>query len=53
MNTKQLNKLLNQIKGTPMTSKQIQFRAELRGKVFREEITVTQAHEIWKQTYGK
>jgi hypothetical protein len=51
--TKQLNKLMNQIKGVPMTPEQIRFRAELRGKVFRNEITVAQAHDIWKQTYGE
>ena len=44
---KELNKLLKEMAGKPMTKEQLKFRDELRKRVKNKEITVEEAHKIW------
>ena len=45
----ELNKLAKKILGNPMTEKQKRLLESLRQKVKAREITVQEAHKIWKE----
>lgn len=52
MNTiKELNKLVKEMMGKPMTKEQLRFQDELRARVKRGEITVQEGQKIWREKY--
>lgn len=46
---KEINKLVKQILGKPMTKKEKRLLDTLRQKVKNKEITISQAHAIWNK----
>jgi hypothetical protein len=50
---KNLNRLVKQMIGPRMTKEQLDFQDELRRKVKAKEITVDEAHRIWKDKYDQ
>jgi hypothetical protein len=51
MPAKELNKLIKEMLGKPMTKEQLAFQDVLRAKVKTKKITVEEAHRIWNQKY--
>jgi hypothetical protein len=51
MSAKELNKLIKEMLGKPMTKEQLAFQDVLRAKVKTKKITVEEAHRIWNQKY--
>jgi hypothetical protein len=48
---KELNKLVKEIMGKPMTKEQLSFQDELRARVKRGEITGLEGQKIWQKKY--
>jgi len=47
----EIDKLVKEMLGKPMTKEQLVFQDVLRAKVKAKEITVEEAHRIWNRKY--
>jgi len=48
---RKINAIIKEMLGKPMTKEQLKFQDELRDKVRKKEITMTEAHIIWSKKY--